>query len=203
MKQKIIIPSLLAIILLGMVYIYIQLNIMGIDPLSDFTGKILENVGEIADNPRPGDIEYLEDADKHSAGGAGDEDLGGSGRTPDQDSTGSQITCVIEPLPYALKKPTTLETCNSYSGESCVDKTVICKVEAHNLEYANSGDFEIKTSIVNESYGEVYSTSETKVILPQSHQEYTAQESFQGENADQILTCFFNTISVPEGEICS
>ncbi|MCA9485607.1 MAG: hypothetical protein KC506_02070, partial [Nanoarchaeota archaeon] len=116
--------------------------------------------------------------------------------------TNSEETCTTQPLPYALRKPSTQQTCNSFDGEICTDKTVTCSVETHNLEGTNSGLFKIETRILNQNSEQIFLTTESKEILENSFEIFTTTTSFQDSNANQELTCFFKTINVPTEEIC-
>jgi hypothetical protein len=202
MKQKIIIPSLIIIVVLGILYLHLQLSALGLNTIPKIPDNNPDNEDGYYDPPPESD-EPPELPTNPAGGSFGGSNEGGGGSQGSTTNPGQETICTIQPLPYALRRPSTEESCNSYNGETCIDKTVNCEVQTHNLESTNSGDFEMRITVLNENNQEIFSTIESKNIQPNSFETYTAETSFQDENAQQELQCFFNTITVPTGEICS
>jgi hypothetical protein len=206
MKQKIIIPSLIGIIILGFIYIYFQAPIETTP--SDIIEKASEYVKKIVESEEP-DIERDPDDKIDYEGGdiVGEgfsNEGGGEGSGESNSNQPSEITCSKHQLPYSLRRSETIETCNTYQENNCIDKTVECYIELHNGQSSVSGDYTIRTYLLDESFQEIFSTTQTKTVPPESFAAYETQSNFTDpETAQQKLTCFFNTVSVPEVEVCS
>jgi len=141
--------------------------------------------------------------------GAGSGDSGGSagggsnsGSTTDN-PTGS---CPLKQISYSLENPEKNEICNSYSGETCTDKTIDCSIDLRNLDSVG-GDFGINIVFVETGKNPITEGFETKstAIIVGAGEAEKIQASIninQEELLNKEIECFYYTTLVPQKEVC-
>ncbi len=144
-------------------------------------------------------------ASSSSSGGGGGGSGDGGGSSPQETENG----CYIRQVSYSLENMNTIETCNSYQDEICVDKSVVCSAEVRNRDSAISGIFSIELSFVEDGKGK-NEAIEVKVrnltLGPGDFQKVEEGIHIQSTGlegiANKVINCFFNTLEVPSEEVC-
>lgn len=69
------------------------------------------------------------------------ESVAGGGEAGGGETQGFQGGCTLQQVSYGLKNFRKNETCNSYSGEDCVDKSYYCSLDIVNIDSNVAGTF--------------------------------------------------------------
>ena len=99
--------------------------------------------------------------------------------------------------------------CNGYSLGNCVDRTVVCSVNIENKDSELTGEFEIELIFVETKKPEEdafdkkiltlsLGPGQTRKISDSTRIQSTDQDGL----ANREINCLFNTLKVPQKEIC-
>ena len=121
----------------------------------------------------------------------------------------SSLECLLKQINYAMINPNKISTCNSQQGEICIDKTIGCSIEVENRDDKITGLFEIQILFIEEgkTKEDAIEFMNSEILLsPNSKQIITGSTNIQssGEDgpANNQINCFYNTLKVPQKEIC-
>ena len=214
-KRKSIRQKVLSVILLVVILILVSLAYVWIttdqNPI-----KIIQTVAQgiqLINNKNNPDIGASDPSS--SKGGSGDgassgSNSGGGGDSGESGSSSSgEAECITQQISYSLENINKLQTCNEYDEEICINKTVKCSIEIHNRDEEIQGDFEIGLIFV-EKGKEKQDAFDSQIqifnIAPQTNQKFIGLTNLQSTGQDGIanqnIDCLYNTISIPEKEIC-
>jgi hypothetical protein len=133
-------------------------------------------------------------------GGSSGESSGGSSGGG---SGGAKNGCTVKQLGYAFKNIWDIETCNVFEDGICLDKTIECSFEAHNLD-VYSGVFKLRIDFFDSDLGSEFafdSVSKEVSIGSNNFKLITGTIELQssGENglANKNIGCSFNTQETP------
>jgi hypothetical protein len=152
----------------------------------------------------------ISDNNQTSGGSSGGDESGGSsggGGTSGGTSSGiSNTSCPLKQISYSLENPEKNEICNSYSGETCTDKTIDCSIDLRNLDSVG-GDFGINIVFVETGKNPITEGFETKstAIIVGAGEAEKIQASIninQEELLNKEIECFYYTTLVPQKEVC-
>ncbi len=135
-----------------------------------------------------------------SGGGAG---AGGTGSS----ETPSNVSCDGQ-VAYSLEYLDVIETCNQEVNGECLNKKVDCSLTVTNLDEQISGVFEIRFYFLEKGDRNDESFASVKVsdiIYAKSYNIFKANKLItESENglANKTISCGFDTIRVPEKNIC-
>ena len=132
-----------------------------------------------------------------------------SGQEESTDGQSSGTECYEGQISYSITNFNVTSICNAYDEEICLDKTVICSIEIHNMDDDISGFFEIKLLFVEEG-GNLENPIDEKTsrffLEPQDYNLFedsiNIQSSGQGGLANKEITCFYSTLEVPKKSFC-
>lgn len=213
MDEEVKQPSHVKAVLLTLIGVVIVVMILVVyisystgTPLSDSFKEVLLNNGAEVPLTNPGSNLPNPGASSPAGSASG----GGSGGSSSDSGTSQTSFCTYQKVSYSLKNPFTNSTCNAYSNETCIDKTVSCSIEVYNRDLEISGVFTIEGYFVADGTSRFDSQiSEINLAPEQSKKVYALSEIHSTPSlgdpglADKDINCFFNTIEVPEKEVCS
>ena len=175
------------------------------------TGKNpLRQISEIfLGNPENNENTNEDNMGSSSSGGSSDSSSGssgGSGGGGESSSSGGTPFCVTRNIAHSLVNREEINICNTEENGICINKTTNCSIEIHNNDAELEGTFNISLNFLNESGFSVKSSSKEFVLGPSEKGIF--QETLDIEStgingqANQEIKCFFNTVEVPEKEVC-
>ena len=144
-----------------------------------------------------------------SSSGAGGEPGAGSGGSSEGGQEGSQTPgCILTQISYSLENFKENSLCNEYDGIICTKKTINCSIEIHNGDQNYSGNFKMKVSFNDlESSNIIDSYTQDFMININEFEIFWAEKVVEsaGENgqANKEIKCVYNTVEVPQKEVCS
>ena len=125
------------------------------------------------------------------------------GERKDSEISNSPPECILRTISYSLEDFEKSSICNSYQDADCIDKTVECSASVRNLDYDLAGGFEVIFNYRIVGAPETYSTdSKIKTVQPRAIEEFSSSIQIQGPEANQEITCSFETGDTPKKEIC-
>ena len=141
-----------------------------------------------------------------SSGGGGDPGSGPGGDT----GGGSNANCQMQQLSYSIVNFNKNSTCNQQDGNGfCIDKNVICSVEVNNLDNSEGGIFSLLFSLAEEGLGvgSAFDTEQVEYSLIAGEERIfksDTQIQTSGEEglANKNIDCFYNTLQIPQKEVC-
>ncbi|MBI2045127.1 hypothetical protein HYT23_03650 [Candidatus Pacearchaeota archaeon] len=129
--------------------------------------------------------------------------FGGSGR----DSGGGEYSsegssCPTQQISYSIQKIVKNIICLQESGGNCLEQQISCSAEIHNLDDETAGNFKTEIKFIEKSqeFRQINSKVEEFSLPPGEFRVVQGTASLQGQDLE--LDCFFNTLEVPEKEIC-
>jgi len=154
----------------------------------------------------PDSNDDFSDTGKEGSSGAGASGSSGSGSGGG--NSGSQF-CQMEQIKYSLLNINKNSICNVEQNGICEDKTVNCDIEVHNDDNEASGLFKIELYFV-ESGKNISQAIDIKTgeftISPFQLKLFQDLINIQstGENgtANKKINCIFQTVEIPEKEVC-
>lgn len=145
------------------------------------------------------------------AGGSGTGSGGGSGGgSGNSNPEGFAIApnCILSQISYSLENFKENSFCNEYDGNLCIKKTINCSIEIHNGDQDHSGIFKIMVSFMDSESNNVFdSQTQDFMINTNEFEIFGVEKIFEstGENgqANKAIKCVYNTVQVPQKEVCS
>lgn len=217
MKKLPIMVLLVAVVLACIIYISFRLNLA--DKVNNYLADNF-NWKASSDNENPNNEEDTQNTGNtnHEEGGGGD----GSGSGGGESSSSQPSGCSLEQISYSLTDFEKTSVCNTYEGETCIDKTITCSLVTTNLDFETSGLFEIMFSFFEKDSQDVlfsepesdepiqdneqqvlFSSTDSNDLSPYQSKTFQGIANFQDENANKEITCSFSAVQVPKKEICS
>lgn len=135
-------------------------------------------------------------ADGGSGGGGSGSASGSSSGS--EESSGSN--CPQQPLSYSLGDFESGSTCNSFQGETCIEKIVTCSVSLKNLDNSVGGAFSIRFELTNPSI--IASESDSKFVNPKETRLFQTSTLITGSEANTEISCNTNPESIPTKNAC-
>lgn len=136
---------------------------------------------------------------------------GGSGSGGDSSEASNQdgSSCITRLAKYSLTTIDSIQTCNEFDGEICLNKTISCSTNIANDDIVKVV-FDMELLFVqSETNKEDNLKTQTAKYLLEPSQSIIMQGNLninsEGESgvANQKINCFFNTIKDIEAEICT
>jgi len=126
-----------------------------------------------------------------------------------RDTGEEDSNCQIKQITYSMINFNKSSVCNQQQENICIDKTVSCSIEVHNRDDGVQGFFEIELRFIKEG-GEKEDAFEVKIsefsLSPETSKFVTGSTNIQSQGIDglanQQINCFYNTLEVPQKEIC-
>lgn len=198
MRKKIIVIFFVLILILLVGFFFINNNLSN-NFTNPFWKKILGGEKSDAENNRGG-----------ASPGLGEEkNIEGYAVQEDDNTPEYNLDCRMRQISYSLINFNETTNCNQYQGEVCVDKTITCSIEIHNRDNEVGGVFELEFLFVEEggNIGEPIERKTSEFFLePLDYGVFEDSANIQssGENglANKEINCFYNTLKVPEKEVC-
>ncbi len=199
-KVKVILVSAIC---LGLLVIFVYSGYIwknyGVDPIEQINSIIHSSDNE--DYIPPIESENQNESPGNTVGGGSS---GGGDGGSSRDGENSLTGCVISRVSYSLENLKKTESCNSYDGEICIDKTITCSVEIYNLDLVSEGFFDLELFFV-ESWKSINEAIERRqkslIILPSTFELFNETLNIQSSGADgianKIINCFYDTLNNP------
>lgn len=207
MRKSYVIVGLVLIILAGLLYISLKLN------LDESIQKVFSSKNDGQDslsNSNSGN-ENSEDGSQNSGSGSG----GGGGSSSSGSSSGgessgstasdssSSSNCQETLISYSLTNPSKFSNCTEYQGPTCAKKTVDCALTVQNLDRDATGLFEIRFNFFETESNILDSALVSQTLSPREIETFRKSMEFQGENADKNLTCNSIKETIPTKLVCT
>ncbi|MBU0958861.1 MAG: hypothetical protein KKB31_02835 [Nanoarchaeota archaeon] len=131
---------------------------------------------------------------------------GGGGDGGGSSSSGGVPLCTMRQIAHSLINREEINTCNTEENGICISKTTNCSIEIHNNDADMEGTFSLSLNFLNESGYNLKSAFKELMLGPS--EKGTFQEAYNIEStgingsANQEIRCFFNTLDIPEKEVC-
>jgi hypothetical protein len=201
---------LLAVIIFVATIIIISLVFFIVSPENNPVRKIAENLKLISPNDKnSGEEDIFYNGDELPFGG-GSGGGGGGGGGSSETGGNSESNCNIIPILYAISNINRIYNCNEYDGEICLDKMVTCSAEIRNNNNALGGNFELKLYFVEDGKDQSQALKSTSFSYNLGPSEYASMQDYARITsvgidgaANKDINCLFNTLNVPEEEVCT
>ena len=148
-----------------------------------------------------GDLDSNSETNSASNAGGGGGAGGGSGDGSGTDGTISS-DCTLQQISYGIKNFIKTSKCTEYLDENCISKEIDCSAEVYNYDYETSGDFELEFRLTDESKDIINTLYRTEVITSRGNKTLNVRFTLEEENANKILTCNYQTTTIPKKTVC-
>lgn len=197
MIKKIVVIALVLILVLLAGFLFINNTSSGNNSATIFWKKIF--------NDEKADDENKKSSDNSGVGGGKNIE----GYAVQEENTPEYSNCRMQQISYSLINFNETSNCNQYEGEICIDKTITCSIEIHNRDDEVRGIFELELLFVEEG-GNRENPIERKTseffLEPLNYwifeDSIDLQSSGEDGFANKEIDCFYNTLEVPEKEVC-
>lgn len=207
---------LIVVVLVGIVgSVLFFLNSPGQNPIKDIAKKIGIGGSDQSENPDSSDPDTTDfGASSSSGSGGGGGEGGGSSSGGGEGGEGTGIInestgCYIRMISHSLENINTLEECNGYDEDICIDKTITCSAYLRNRDNTLAGNFKVELAFIPERAGKNESLDirvRDFFLEPQgtTHLEEAIRINSIGEEgvANKQINCIYNIIEVPTEEVC-
>ena len=196
--------AVIILIFIALIYIYATTGKTPIEVIGSTVEKIVDVVtgNNSPEKDSPTTISSTSSSSGSGGGGGGGSSGGGSSIViPDG--------CNAELITYSMVNLRESSTCNEYDGEICINNTVMCSRDIQNREKESEGNFEVQLNFIYRGDGssqQIDSFTKKFTLGPQETETFNESTTIisSGEEglANQIITCFFNTLGEPYKIVC-
>lgn len=127
-------------------------------------------------------------------------------------SSGSQSesTCSTKQISYSMENLNKISICNLNQSDICLDKTISCSIDIHNLDIETNGNFKMELIFLEKGKNKEIDGFDIKTsqlfVESLEYETFTDSTNIQSTGIDGLankeISCFYNTIEVPVKEVC-
>tara|TARA_Y100000034_G_C6905603_1_gene420081 strand:- start:1840 stop:2484 length:645 start_codon:yes stop_codon:yes gene_type:complete len=178
---------------------------VGSDVLEGFGENLPEDIDEWGEGSKE-DLGIVSNRFSGGAGGGGSGGGGGAGAGTGAGTGGGQV-CYDQQIGYAVKDFDFETSCNVLESGVCIDKSVNCWMNVHNLDSNVSGDFELEFLIDVSGAEEILDRESGSVFVEVNDFKYLSKEfnfvsSGVDGKANRDLRCNFLSVQIPTKQVC-
>jgi len=121
------------------------------------------------------------------------------------ESSGIARGCIMERISFALKDFNSNSNCEEFNNEICIKKTINCTVLTENLDNSIGGLFRIRIAFLENNI-KFQETIKEKQLSPKESTTLSAFMEIESNGTDgranKVISCDFNSIEIPQREVC-